>query len=181
MERSWARLQRRRLAVRTFLAVLGVTMAISLIAGVVLFRAVERRYIAIELQANRQIARTIAGLLEARMKEGSSRAAVLSWLQSSITDTQQPSGFVCLLDDHGRVLSHPDPEEVRSGATVGNVMVDTGGGKVPYPQLLRGDSPGGGLLYQTRHGDLHQLVNYWPVGGTPWRVSLHENVALLPG
>lgn len=169
-----------KLTIRTFLGLTGVAGLIGGLGTAHLVNKVEKNYIEIQAAANAQQATRVAGILEQELAGGISVNDVVRRLQESLV--QNPfdnAGFLCLMSKGGKVLCHPDPNQV--------------GMEMPIPPLenLPGDQNGiaaqnlsqvkaqvGLLRHQTFGGSTHILYQQ-PVTGTDWSVAVHANFDLI--
>lgn len=161
----------------TLLLVSVAVLAIGLAGSFVLLRRVEAQLFAGQTRAAEQEAAIIARFIDRDLAEGAAPAQTISRVQNVLKGTGSRSDFLCILDDQGRVISHPDAAMI--GMRWGDMdmtRLDTEQ-IVPIESVLRRRQPVTGL--QREHDEPLQLVHYQPVAGEPWTIAMHKNTAVI--
>lgn len=160
-----------------FLLVSIAVLAIGLAGSFVLLRRVEAQFIANQTRAAEREAAVIARFIDRDVTDGAAPQQTLDRIQSVLKGTAAQADFVCLLDEQGRVISHPDPGMI--GMRWGDMdmtRLDTHE-SVPILNVIQSRQPVTGL--QREPNEPTQLVHYEPVPGEPWTIAVHKNTAVI--
>lgn len=161
----------------TLLLVSVAVLAIGVAGGFVLLRRIEAGLLANQTRAAEREAAVIARFIDRDLAEGAAPAQTITRLQGVLKGTGTQAEFLCVLDDQGRVISHPNPAMI--GMPWGDMEItrlDTQQ-TVPITSVLRSRQPVAGL--QREPSEPMQLVHYQPVSGEPWTIAVHKNTAVI--
>ena len=164
---------------KTLLLVSVAVLAIGLAGSFVLLRRVEAELLTNQMRAAEQEAAIIAGFISRDQSNGVAPAQTISRFQNVLKGTGSQAGFLCLLDQQGRVISHPDPSVI--GRRLDDMVLtrlDTRE-TVSVVSVLNSGQPATGLLREPDQST--QLVHYQPVTGEPWTIAVHRNTAVIAG
>lgn len=164
----------------TFLALLGTVIVIGGLGTVVITQRATNEYIEIQNAANERHAVRLAEFVHAQLDARTPPSVVRDRLQMSLAAAPfDSSGFLCLLDAHGVVVCHPDPNAVgmqMAGAVVRR-LDGVGEGTLGRRAAERRGGPG--ILNHMTYAGASHLIFQEPVPGQPWLVSVHSNLDLL--
>ncbi|WP_228379135.1 hypothetical protein [Chryseobacterium piperi] len=93
----------------TFLAVSIIILLISFLSFRYLYSSSKENIFNSKIEAGKRESREIGKLLELQLKQGLSKDAVIQNLQTSIVNTDTQSGFICMYNQNGIELCHPNP------------------------------------------------------------------------
>lgn len=151
-------------------------MGIGLTGGAILLRQLRTQLYVEQAESARRNAEAMAHLLERDVQSGLSAGEVIGRLQAATIGMGAETEFLCLLDDKGVLLSHPNPSML--GMSKANILVSPIGKSAAAPStvgaVLHQSRPSAGLL-AARADAAVQVVYYQPVKGTPWTLAAHEN------
>ena len=161
----------------TLLLVSAAVLAIGLAGSFLLLRRMEAQVLTNQMRAAEQEAAVIARFIDRDLSDGAAPARTISRLQNVLKGAGSQADFLCVLDQEGRVISHPDPAMI--GMRWGDMDMtrfDTDL-TVPITSVLRSRQPVSGL--QREPNEPMQLIHYQPVAGEPWTIAVHKNTAVI--
>lgn len=161
----------------TLLLVSVVVLGIGLAGGFVLLRRVEAEILASQMRAAEREAAVVARFIDRDLAEGSAPTKTIERLQRVLTGTGSQTDFLCVLDDRGRVIIHPDATMVgmeRGAVPVARADNDQ---TAPISAVLSARQPVSVLLREP--GAPAQLVHYTPVARESWMIAVHKNTSVI--
>ncbi|GAA6765608.1 hypothetical protein AAFH68_15440 [Flavobacterium sp. CGRL1] len=135
-----------------------------------------------KLESGEREVREISRLLEQQLRSGLSKDQVIHNLQISIENTDIKSDFICMYDQKGIELCHPNPALVGLKIKEDNSQVNRTGQKVFKPLsavLEQGEKIGGIRTFPNNPERKSEIININPVAGTDWMVASHANLTVL--
>lgn len=163
-----------RLALLTFLAVAMAIMAVGLIGGSALLSFVEEQYVELQYEANKRRAEASARMLNQYIQSGASPDEAIARFQAAIEGTGDQQGFLCLIDQRGKLLSHPDPGMVGLSGAALVFRAERGKQPMTWGDALLSGEPVVGLLDVGPESE-PQLIYSVPIPGTTWFATAHAN------
>ncbi len=164
----------------TFVGVVASVLTLGTMGFIALSRYVEQAFVTLQVQAQADQAAQVATFLKYDLAQGASLNDLTQRLQKQLASMPATDNdFLCLLDIHGRVISHPNPQVI--GQSVSKMQFSPLGGTTSAPlgpYLQRGQSRAGIVHAHPYHGEL-QVVYQRPVAGTPWVISVHSGLQHL--
>ncbi len=169
--------QNYRLYFYTFLSVLLTVFIIGYIGVSLSLNVVQKRYLKLQLDVNKQYAQSMARFLEAELEAGIPAEIVRQRFQSGLEGTETEKSFLCMFSNEGVELCHPDTTKIGQvinddNSTVLHLDDDQ---NTFREMLLSGNETGG--LRKIKHNNRSEVVYLAPVAGTDWLVASHENTA----
>ena len=160
------------------------TLAIILFALAILFflsfsfayRSATKDLINQQIETSKNQANLIASLLSEKLRAGFSKEQVKSELQSSIENTSTEYSFVCMFDDTGKEICHPNREKIGKVLSENNSVIksiDNYKTVDNFKQAIMDKKAVGGLRKLKKYTEIVYLS---PVKGTDWVVASHANV-----
>ena len=171
----------RRGAIRRFtvtlLLVSVAVLTVGLIGSFIVLWRVERQLLAHQAQSAEREAAIIARFVDRDLSDGASANQTIGRVQSALKGTGTQADFLCLLDQDGRVLSHPDPGMI--GVRWGDMDMTPLDARetLPISSVLRSRRPSAGTQHEA--DEPPQLVHYQPVEREPWTIAVHKNTAAI--
>lgn len=161
----------------TLLLVSVAVLAIGLAGSFVLLQRVEAQLLENQRRGAEREAAVMTRFIDRDLTEGAAPAQTIIRLQNVLKGTGSQADFLCLLDEQGRVLSHPDTAMI--GMRWGDMdmtRLDTQQ-TVPISSVLNSRRPVSGL--QSEPHEPMQLIHYQPVSHEPWTIAVHKNSAVI--
>jgi len=164
--------KRTRLAILTFVVVFLAIMLVGFVGGAFLLDAVEQRYVLLHLDSDQRRAEVAARLIEQYLRSGATPEEAVERFQFVVEGTPADRmGYVCLLDESGQVVAHPDGEQV--GKSLAHARFQSAFGEdLRLEEALRRGVWLAGLL-RTGSPERFEVVFAIPVEGTAWFASAH--------
>lgn len=171
-----------RLYTFTFLVICATVLLASFFAFRYLYGAARERLWNSKMESSQRESREIARLLEAQLKSGLTPQQVIDNLQQSILNTDPQSEFICMYNQAGIELCHPNPALVGQKIEANNshFFVPPANKTTSFNEVLQSGKTAGGIrrFPEEKHRS-SEIVNVFPVKGTDWMVAAHANVAVL--
>ncbi len=169
---------KKRIYIITFLAVAAVIFVIGYAGMEVALKYWQKQYIKIQMDVNRRQAELMSDFLSNEIKSGLSQDKVIKKLQNSLVGTEADKGYLCMFDKtDAQLLCHPNkkmlgmkiPESMKFEDNINSRVEKT------YDVITKGEGRGG--LFH--NGDQIEIAYMIPVKGTPWMLSVHENIGKI--
>ena len=160
----------------TFASLLLVAVVVGTVGGGLLLKEAEKTYVSLLSRGDQLLASSFAELLEVQLESGIAKSDLL--LAVSTTLSRMPrsnEGFLCILDENGQVLCHPD--ESKEGNTIqGSFATLDRKEVVDAAQQLANPSKNPLWL---EHAGRTMIVYQVPVENTDWIVSVHTRPEVI--
>ncbi len=161
----------------TFLSVSLTVFIIGYIGVSHSLNVVQKRYINLQLEVNRQYAQSMARFLEAELATGTPPEVIRQRFQSGLEGTETEKSFLCMFNNKGVELCHPDTSKIGQIIDDDNsTVLKLGDEQNSFREMLLSGTETGGLR-QIKHNNRSEVVYLAPVAGTDWLVASHENTA----
>ncbi len=161
----------------TLLLVSAAVLAIGLAGNFVLLRRVEAELLASQTRAAEHEATVLARFIDRDLADGAAPTQTIDRLQSVLKGTDSRADFLCMIDSHGRVLSHPNAAMI--GMNWGDMEMTPLDTRQPVAILTVLASRQAVSGFQREPNEPMQLVHYQPVSGEPWTLAVHKNIAVI--
>lgn len=175
-------MKKTRLYTLTLVGISVVVLTISLISSSYLYSLAKEKLWSEKLESGEREVRQISVLLEQQIQNGLSKAQVIHNLQLSIQNTDTKSDFICMYNQKGIELCHPNPALIGQKILEDNSQITDGKNreiKTLSAVLEQGEKRNGLRIFPNNPKRNSEIVNIYPVAGTDWMVASHANVALL--
>lgn len=169
-----------RLYTITFLAVGLVTLLISFFSFQFLYKSSKKELFNSKLEAGKRESREIGKLLELQLKSGLSEQQVITNLQNSIANTDTQSGFICIYNQKGIELCHPNPELVGKVIRKNNSDFTSDEAGSDFADILNvGKETTGVRNFSANSNRSSEIVSVYPVSGSDWMLASHANIRVI--
>ncbi|ETX02401.1 MAG: hypothetical protein ETSY1_03715, partial [Candidatus Entotheonella factor] len=157
-----------------------ISLGLGAIGLLVLLQHIEHLFLDQQIKAQAHQATQVVRLLENQLAQGKTPSAVVQQLQEQLaTMPVSDTDFLCLLDPHGAVISHPDVALIGQSMSLKRMTsLESQAPKALRRQLAKGAKTTG-WLYAQPCGYNPQIVYQKPVNGAPWTLSVHRNIQQL--
>ncbi|CAL1519083.1 hypothetical protein MMC2321_02828 [Chitinophaga sp. MM2321] len=155
---------------------------ISLASTQYLYNAAREKLWSTKLASGEREAREIAHLLEQQLNSGLTQQQVINNLQRSIENTDVKSDFICMYNQKGIELCHPNPALI--GQIIGEENsaikeLKTGESSSFIAVLQAGVKRNGLRTFSGNSQKSSEIVTVYPVPQTDWMVASHANLTVL--
>jgi len=175
-------MKKARLYTLTLAGISIVVLIISLISSAYLYSSTKEKLWNSKLESGEREAREISRLLEQQLHSGLSKNDVIHNLQVSIENTDVKSDFICMYNQEGIELCHPNPALIGQKIQEGNSQVrgiTDKKTKTLRAVLGQGKKTTGLRTFPDNPKRNSEIVNINPVAGTDWMVASHANLDVL--
>ena len=128
----------------------------------------------IELAKNQ--ADLVARILATQLSDGTPQSKVQSDLQKSIQNFSTDDSFICMFDQNGQEICHPNPKKVGRILSENNSVIRSGSNfqlEKKFKKALLKGHPTGGMRQMSKKTEIVYLS---PVPHTNWMVASHLNI-----
>lgn len=133
-----------------------------------------------KFEAGKREAREIGKLLEMQLKQGIPKETVIQNLQNSIVNTDTQSSFICMYNQKGIELCHPNPALVGQIIDKDNSTFTSGSKHSDFIEILNAGKESTGTRHLVQSRDRRsEIVSVFPVGGSDWMVASHANLEVI--
>ena len=133
------------------------------------------------IDASKHEARQVANLLSQQLANGDDPAQVIKNLQASIEYTDISEGFICMFNNKGIEICHPNPQKIGQVIDENNSLVKSFSNQNLQENFLNiltdGRAAGGIRTFNKR--DFEEIIYVTPVVGEDWIVASHANLITL--
>lgn len=175
-------MKKARLYTLTLTGISIVVLIISLISSSYLYLSAKEKLCNSKLESGEREVREISRLLQQQLRSGLSKDKVIHNLQVSIENTDIKSDFICMYNQKGIELCHPNPALIGLKIQEDNSQVNGIGNKEFKPLITlleQGEKIGGMRTFPNDPKRKSEIININPVAGTDWMVASHANLAVL--
>ncbi|GAA5098096.1 hypothetical protein GCM10023210_33900 [Chryseobacterium ginsengisoli] len=165
----------------TFFAVSIVILMISFFSFQYLYTSSKEDLFNSKFEAGKREAREIGKLLELQLKDGISKENVIQNLQNSIVNTDTQSGFICMYNQNGIELCHPNPALIGQKINKNNSGFTSGDeNKSDFIEILNSGKENTGIRNFNKNSNrASEIVSVFPVVGSNWMVASHANTEVI--
>ena len=135
-----------------------------------------------KMESGERESREVAKLLEKELESGIPPQKVIEHLQQSIANTDAQSEFLCMYNEKGIQLCHPDPAHIGQKIDTGNSDFKKNNTSpiVAFSEILQSGKPMAGIrTFPATKNRSSEIVNVYPVRGSDWLVATHFNIEVL--
>ena len=171
-------MKKHKLYLFTFLAITIVVVASGILGAHQLYQTSKYSLLKEHLDENSRQARVIAKLLEASLENGISKKEVINNLQKSIENTDTNTGFICMYNQQGIELCHPNPQKIgqRISLQDSKVSLLNTPKSENFLQALKAGKKYGGFRDFINTDRPSEIIYIYPVKNTNWMVASHSNI-----
>jgi len=169
-----------RLHLLLFAAVTITVMLISYFSFLYLYNGAAKELWAGKMESGARESREIGRLLEQQLQSGIPQEKVIHNLQQSIENTDTQGEFICMYDNNGIELCHPNPALIGQKIVKGNSILQSKNGDIPFNEAIALQKRlGGTRTFPEAKNRSSEIVNIYPVKGSDWIVAAHANIDIL--
>lgn len=164
----------------TFLAVSTVILLTSFFSFNYLYSSSKEDLFKSKFEAGKREVREIGKLLELQLKDGLSKDAVIQNLQNSIVNTDTQSGFICMYNQNGVELCHPNPALIGQKIDKSNSGFASDDKNSDFIEVLNSGKAHTGIRSFSKNSErASEIVSVFPVSGSDWMVASHANMEVI--
>ncbi|MFP2997282.1 LytTR family transcriptional regulator [Spongiivirga sp. MCCC 1A20706] len=168
-----------RLYFFTFLSITVIYIIIASIAFQYLVKESSYRLLETHLEFSKKEAKSFSILVGQQMDYGISKDSIVDNIQKSLTGTDLEMGFLSMYDWSGKIIAHPDINNVRQFASPNNSYVssvtDDLNPETFYKSLLT-DIKNREVSATEDQAETSKVIATQPVENSDWIVAAHANI-----
>ena len=134
-----------------------------------------------QLETSKREAREIANLLWLRIQDGVEKNKVIEGLQQTIENTGVNGNFICMYNQQGIEICHPEPSKIGQIINFDNSLIKdirTKTNQNSLLELLQSGNAGGGIREFKEKDTESEIIYVYPVKGTDWMVASHSQTTV---
>lgn len=141
-----------------------------------IYHEATKKLISQQIETSKNEANLIAKILEQQILSGKNPILVKDDFQKSIENTSTDVSFVCMFDDSGKEICHPNKAKIGKVLKENNSIITD----ISNPEIIQNFKES--VLNKQKTGGLRKLKNYTevvylnPVKNTNWIVASHANI-----
>ncbi|WP_106916636.1 LytTR family transcriptional regulator [Chryseobacterium aurantiacum] len=169
------------LYILTFFAISIVILLVSFFSFRYLYSSSKKDVFNSTFEAGKREAREIGKLLELQLKQGLSKETVIQNLQSSIVNTDTQSGFICMYNQAGIELCHPNPALIGRKVEINSSeFISDSNKQFDFLEIINSGKASTGIHnFNKASKRASEIVSFYPVEGSNWMVASHANIDVI--
>jgi len=140
------------------------------------FTSITNKLLQQQVETSKNQADLISNLLEVRLENGTSKNDVISELQKSIENFSTENSFVCMFDNTGKEICHPNKERIGQTLSENNSTIKLGSNfeiENNFKNAIITEKSTGGIRKMINHTEIVYLS---PVKNSEWIIASHTNI-----
>lgn len=168
-------------------AIIGVSLIVLLtgfVAVYFVYNTAKSKLLEQKMESSIRECREIGKLLEQELMAGMQPKKVMENLQTSITNTDFQSEFICMYSTQGIQLCHPNPALIGQKIDKENSLFLQNNQSlfVEFNNILSaGKENKGTRVFKSDKNRSSEIVSVYPIKGSHWMLATHSNIEVLEG
>jgi len=163
----------------TFLSLLVVVYICGYFSMSYLVDLSSQQFLKIQIESSKREAKEMANLISYQAQQNSDKQAIINNVQRSIEKTDTQTGFICMFDQTGKEICHPNPEKIGrltgpDESFISNIHSEVN--PEDFYSYLKNKTEGGGLRNFNDQKRESEIIYLYPVKDTDWIVASHANL-----
>jgi hypothetical protein len=137
------------------------------------------QFLKIQIESSKREAKEMANLISYQAQQNSDRKVIINNVQKSIEKTDTQTGFLCMFDQTGKEVCHPNPEKIGRMTGPDESFISTTHNEVnpeDFYSYLKNKTEGGGIRNYNDPKHESEIIYLYPVKNTEWIVASHANL-----
>lgn len=137
------------------------------------------QFLKIQIESSKREAKEMANLISYQAQQNKDKQVIINNVQRSIEKTDTQTGFICMFDQTGKEICHPNPEKIGRMTGPDESFVSSIHNEVnpaDFYSYLKNKKEGGGLREYNDPKRESEIIYLYPVKNTEWIVASHANL-----
>lgn len=129
-----------------------------------------------QIENSKNQANLVSNLLSEKLKAGYTKSEIINELQKSIENSSIENSFICMFDDTGKEICHPNAQRIGKTLSENNSTIKSISNQnieKNFKEAVMGKKSIGGLRKMKNYTEIVYLS---PVKNTEWIVASHQNI-----
>jgi len=129
-----------------------------------------------QIENSKNQANLVSNLLSEKLKAGYTKSEIINELQKSIGNSSIENSFICMFDDTGKEICHPNAQRIGKTLSENNSTIKSISNQnieKNFKEAVMGKKSIGGLRKMKNYTEIVYLS---PVKNTEWIVASHQNI-----
>lgn len=163
----------------TFLSLLVVVYICGYFSMNYLVGLSTEQFLKIQIESSKREAKEMANLISLQAQQNTDRKVIINNVQKSIEKTDTQTGFICMFDQTGKEICHPNPEKIGRMTGPDESYISTTHNEVnpeDFYSYLKNKTEGGGIRNYNNPKKDAEIIYLYPVKNTDWIIASHANL-----
>jgi len=141
-----------------------------------IFTSITNKLLQQQIETSKNQAELISNILETRLGHGISKNEIISEFQKSIENFSTENSFVCMFDNAGKEICHPNKERIGKTLSKNNSTIKLGSNfeiENNFKDAIISEKSTGGIRKMDNHTEIVYLS---PVKNSNWIIASHSNI-----
>ncbi len=163
----------------TFLSLLVVVYICGYFSMNYLVSLSAEQFLKIQIESSKREAKEMANLISYQAQQNPDRKVIINNVQSSIEKTDTQTGFICMFDQTGKEVCHPDPARIGAMTLPNESYISKTHNEVnpeDFYNYIKNKTEGGGIRRFSNPDHGTEIIYLYPVKNTDWIIASHANI-----
>lgn len=163
----------------TFLSLLVVVYICGYFSMNYLVGLSTEQFLKIQIESSKREAKEMANLISLQAQQSSDKQVIINNVQKSIEKTDMQTGFICMFDQTGKEVCHPNPEKIGAMTGPDESYISKTHNDVnseDFYTYLKNKTEGGGVRNFNNPKKASEIIYLYPVKNTEWIIASHANL-----
>lgn len=168
-----------RLYLFTFLSLLLIVYICGYFSMNYLVDLSAEQFLKIQIESSKREAKEMANLISYQSQQNNNPKLIIDNVQKSIEKTDTQTGFICMFDQTGKEVCHPDPEKIGRMAGPDESYISKTNNEInpkDFYSYLKNKTEGGGIRNFNNPKRESEIIYLYPVKNTEWIIASHANL-----
>jgi len=137
------------------------------------------QFLKIQIESSKREAKEMANLVSYQAQQIKNPKVVIDNVQKSIEKTDIQTGFICMFDQTGKEVCHPNPEKIGRMAGPEESYISKTKNEIDpkdFYSYLKNKTEGGGIRNYNDPKKDSEIIYLYPVKNTEWIIASHANL-----
>ncbi|KQB42739.1 LytTR family transcriptional regulator [Flavobacterium aquidurense] len=163
----------------TFLSLLVVVYICGYFSMNYLVGLSTEQFLKIQIESSKREAKEMANLISYQAQQNKDKQVIINNVQKSIEKTDMQTGFICMFDQNGKEICHPDPARIGAMTLPNESYISKTHNEVnseDFYTYLKNKTEGGGVRNFNNPEIDSEIIYLYPVKNTDWIIASHANL-----
>ncbi|KUJ62373.1 hypothetical protein AR687_07890 [Flavobacteriaceae bacterium CRH] len=137
------------------------------------------QFLKIQIESSKREAKEMANLISYQAQQINDPKVIINNVQKSIEKTDMQTGFICMFDQTGKEVCHPNPQRIGAMTLPDESYISKTHNEVnseDFYTYLKNRTEGGGVRNFSNSKIDSEIIYLYPVKNTEWIIASHANL-----